>query len=142
MTSSPLKTTIRGAELLISIFGGWPSFHDAEVLRVEFDRNGPQVLASIDVFQFGPEINEEGFYVVRNRVIAELRFSGVESVTASGFNHQNVLFELVIQDAEPQQGSIAKFHVEFDDAYGLALTFRCESIEVVSVTPYNGTQPA
>lgn len=29
---------IAGAELLTSLFGAWPSFHDAEVLRLALDR--------------------------------------------------------------------------------------------------------
>ncbi len=31
---------IVGADRLASRFGGWPSFHDAEVVRLMLDRNG------------------------------------------------------------------------------------------------------
>jgi hypothetical protein len=30
-----------------ALFGAWPSFHDAEILRIEMDRSGPRVAADL-----------------------------------------------------------------------------------------------
>ena len=74
-SSSPTVTmnpTVDGAELLTVRFGYWPSFHDAEVVRVRFERSGedsPFMECQIHVFEMTEEVDEEGFYVLRHHTL-------------------------------------------------------------------------
>jgi Immunity protein 50 len=132
---------VRNRELLIKIFGGWPSFHDAEVLRVELDRDGQQLLAVIYLFRMTDKVDSSGYYVLENKVLATLRFLGVVDLTLKWFNQQNVLWNLEIIDVRERQLEHISFEVSFPSSFGLEADFKCESIEVVSVEPYaNGTQ--
>ena len=126
---------IKGSEKLTALFGEWPSFHDAEVLTFALDRNGPTIRVAIDVFAMTAEVDPQGYYVLKNRSISTLRFDGVEDFSANGFNHQNVLFDVLIEDISDRQLESAKFDVTFEDSHGLEAYFLCEAIEVESVIP-------
>jgi hypothetical protein len=128
---------IKGSEKLTESFGEWPSFHDAEVLTFEMDRNGPTIRSSIDVFATTSELDPQGFYVLKNRSTANLRFDGVTNFSAKWLNSQNVLFELAIVDiSDPQLEEGVRFEVTFDESFGLHAEFLCRSVEVESVVPF------
>ena len=89
---------IRGAEQVTAIFGYWPSFHDAEVLRVALSRepttaDGPAPLLEMDIYTFDTDgtVTPEGYYRLTNEVVVSLRFHGVDAVKLEDFNRQNVL---------------------------------------------------
>jgi len=81
---------IENATALISIFGKWPSFHDAEVLRAVLDRSGPEgpsVETMIHVFEMTSEIDSKsGLYAVKNRMLVTLRFTEISLQQIQGFN--------------------------------------------------------
>ncbi|MGO9108253.1 MAG: Imm50 family immunity protein [Thermoguttaceae bacterium] len=132
---------IRNNERLTSIYGRWPSFHDAEVIWMRFDRratslgNGPTVEALIHTFEMTSEVNSAGFYVLRNHVLVHLRFSRVMELILDGFNHQNALLVLSIEDIRHRQMEHLNFEVKFDTSFGLEASFQCQDIEVVDVQP-------
>ena len=138
------ETRIVGREKVISVFGRWPTFHDAEVLWLGLDRHGPGVgtgpslEAVIHAFEMTSEVAPTGHYVLKNHVLVHLRFVSVERVCLDGFNHQNALYSLSIRDAEPGAGESPddrRFEVTLDPAYGLGGTFACGGVEVVEVRP-------
>src|SRR5262245_55576174 len=62
---------IPGAEKVVSIFGRWPSFHDAEVVRFVLERsdpyaNGPSIFADVHAFEMTSEIAADGTYVLKH----------------------------------------------------------------------------
>jgi len=130
---------IRNIERLTSIFGCWPSFHDAEVVWLRFDRNatplgeGPTAEALIHVFTITNEVRAEGNYVLQNHVLVHLRFARIMELKVDGFNHQNALFGLSIKDITPRQMEQLNFEVGFDPSWGVGANFQCQSIEVVNV---------
>jgi hypothetical protein len=132
---------IKNHELLTSVFGRWPSFHDAEVMWLLFDRrsttlgDGPTVEALIHTFEMTKEVDAKGFFVLRNHVLVHLRFSRVLEATMDGFNHQNAIMGLDITSIRERQMEQINFEVRFDPAFGLAARFQCDEIEVVSVEP-------
>ena len=134
---------IRNSELLTSLFGYWPCFHDAEVVWLRLDRRatslgkGPTVEALIHTFEMTSEVNTAGFYVLRNHVLVQLRFARVKEVVLDGFNHQNVLNGLSIKDIRHRQMEHLNFEVAFDSTFGVTATFQCEEIEIVDVEPCN-----
>ena len=92
-------------------------YHDAEVLRVSLDRQGPTLELDVEVFAQQPEAR-----------IERLRFLDVSEVEIGGFNEQNVLF-----DVKAEQGSDGMWDVMLQSSYGLGGEFRCRTVEHLSV---------
>lgn len=132
--------TIKGSEKLISVFGFWPSFHDAEVHSFVLDRsgidgrlNGPTVEATIHLYQMTNEVDAQGYYVLKNHVLVLFRFVQVTEIQLGGFNQQNAIGELEIQDISDHQLELIKYEVEFAPSFGVAASLKCLDIEVVFV---------
>ncbi len=129
---------ITNAETLISVFGYWPSFHDAEVVALSLSRafdddHGPTLSATIHVFEMTSTVSSSGHFVCHKHSLVELRFRNIDELNLEGFNHQNALNELSIKQVDALQ-SRPQFAVSFESAYGLDCTFNCQHIEVLSVT--------
>ncbi len=129
---------ITGHERLTSIFGRWPSFHDSEVLSIRMEREGndrwasPHVYATLHVF--AARRNEQlrtgvEFY---NHTLVTFRFDLVVNLELSGFNHQNAIFDLIIQPAADDSPQ-TPIDVTFQGSYGVALAVSCKSVEIVNV---------
>jgi hypothetical protein len=114
-------------DLLVSIFGDWPSFHDAEVLSLTLDRAGPRIDLTLYVFRTGPELNDQGQFKRCDEVVVEMRFIGVGDLRLRDFNEQNVLAELSL--LEESGGKRVHLH----GLYGLTGTFLCEQVEIRKV---------
>ncbi len=137
----PLDPTevVKGAEKLTAIFGRWPSFHDAEVTSIRFERGRPPAegaVAHVSVHLFeGYREGEEIRW--RNHVVATLRFAPVVDVSLSGFNHQNAIFDLTLERGSPQSEEVIwqgpAYRVHFEPSFGVGLSFVCASIEVVAI---------
>ena len=130
-------TAIVGSERLTAVYGTWPTFHDAEVIEVhlwrgEMDSEDEQFAARVltvklHVMQEAPTSRE---------AIADLRFEGVEELRMEGFNQQNALLGIKIEERsgkEPGSDGPANFAVKFERAFGMSASFRCGGIEVVEV---------
>ncbi len=135
-----MKAAIVNSHLLEDIFGYFPSFHDAEVLRVTLYRESavrklPTLEAQIHVFEITPEIENE-HYVLKNHTLVTFRFSEIDELSWNGFNHQNVLSDLIIKDISDHQLERLKFEVQFDGIDDIDLHFRCRSIEITKVEPF------
>jgi hypothetical protein len=138
---------VRNAETLEDIFGYWPSFHDAEIVQVRLVRGDllepegkprkPTLEADVYVFETTDQVTEEGFYALRKHTLATLAFCGIDELQLDGFNHQNVLFGLSLEDISDRQLELLKWRVAFDSSFGFAATFMCEQIEVVRAVPFD-----
>jgi hypothetical protein len=87
---------IIGAERVIERFGEWPSFHDAEVVRVTLDRRGPSAAVLVHTWLMTEQVDEKGYYVLERHTLVQLIFDQLTSCELSDFNHQNVLYSLNI----------------------------------------------
>lgn len=125
---------IRGEEKLTAVYGQWPSFHDAEVWSLTYERtaDGFSVIIVIHVFQMTSEVDARGYYVLKDHTKVRIRFDRCSEVFLEGFNHQNVLFGIEISDSNPAESN-SLFVVHFNTSYGLAGSLCCESIEVEDV---------
>lgn len=134
---------IENSEALTEVFGRWPSFHDAEILWIHFDRDGqcgysgPTLETRIHVFEMTSEVNAQGGYVLRHHTLVTLRFLQVDNFNADGFNHQNVLWGLEITDVSERQLENIRFQVRFPSSYGLEMAFICKAIMVVATDAYS-----
>ncbi len=134
-----------GSQKLTSIFGEWPSFHDAEVTDVHMWRGNVKAggwddsnvfpVITIDVRIL--EATQPGGVGDSGRdVLAKLRFHDVDDLKIEGFNHQNAILGFSI--AARDRGTYANgeklppdFIVIFERAFGMAASFRCSRAEVV-----------
>ena len=133
------------SELLTDIFGYWPSFHDAEVIEFNLWRGQaepenppylfPTLTTKIHLWELTSEIDSRGYYVLRHRTLATLRFHDISELDMEGFNHQNAIFGLSITSA-PMEGFPQRVHVEFEPAFGITATFYCLRVEVMDAKPW------
>jgi hypothetical protein len=133
MDSPPVP--VLHADRILSAFGYWPSFHDAEVHRAELDRGVwpilPSVTLVIHTFDSDGTVDEKGYYRIRTSVLVTLRFDAVDDLELRDLGRQNVVSVLML---EPQRdGRIA---VELGQSFGLAGVFSCGQIEVCDVRPW------
>jgi hypothetical protein len=135
---------ISGVSKVTKVFGDWPSFQDAEVVWMRLDRrsagrgSGPTVDAMVHAFEVARANSPNGGYVLRKSVLVQLRFHDVTEVTIDGFNYQNALGGLVIEEPEEPQSGRVPFQVEFDPSHGVGASLQCGHVEVVCVKPCNG----
>lgn len=130
-----LEETVGNASALVTVFGDWPSFHDAEVLEILLQR-GPgtaSLQALIHVFKMTAEIDAEGRYVNTNHTLVRFRFAGLELHSLKWFNHQNAIDDLEVTPVTEVPG---RFSVYMPSNWGCDVEFTCESIAVLSVEPY------
>ena len=114
--------------------GEWPSFHDAEVHNLNIWRGN---VRPDDNVWTGPVI-EASFELcaLEKPYIAILKFHDCESIRMKEFNHQNALYELrftfvargTTTNGEPLSPYIT---VNFEEAFGVALSFKCFRIQAV-----------
>ena len=122
---------------LEAIFGYWPSFHDAEVLRVVLDRSGdegPTLQIVIQVFEMTSEVDAKGYYVLKNHTEVALSFTKVVVSRLQWFNHQNVLSSLEIDEIDPAATRVGD--VELPSSFGLEAVFECERAIVTDVRSF------
>jgi len=130
-----MTTTIKGienAKLIESIFGGWPSFHDAEIHDIVITRDcasGAQMDIKIHHWQGTGEVDSTGHYVSIHHTLSTFRFVGIDDLEIVGFNRQNVIADLEISEAAvPGVGYL----VSLPSLYGCGAAFKCRQIQVLS----------
>ncbi len=116
-----LSEFVSNPELVTSVLGSWPSFHDAEVLSVELRRD-PEVTVTLTIkaFPYNPSGKPQ-------RSLFTLLFKGVEKPSLEGFNEQNSLWDLTVE----REGGRLK--LTLPDSYGLAGEFWFREAEVLHV---------
>lgn len=126
---------IQGAALLTSVFHGWPSFHDAEVVRLTLRREpGSASLECVfHVFSTTGDLGPEGHFLHGDHTLATIRFDSVEQLTLEDFNDQNAIDDLKI-DLGANSGK--RFVVDIPANNGFDASFLCDLISIISAEPY------
>jgi Immunity protein 50 len=122
-----MAVKLDNSDLIVAVFGSWPSFHDAEILSIGLDRSG--VAISIRILTW---IERGGtFYEV------SFRFDDIENLVLQDFNHQNVMWGLVLTETTEERFATGNFEnrvkVEIDSVFGATCSFTCRGGSVVSV---------
>ena len=143
-----IEALIDGSQKLTSIFGYWPSFHDAEVLEFQLWRGDiapeesrhvfPILTLKMHCFEMTKEITSGGFFVLRNHTLVTFKFYDVDDMQMRGFNHQNAIFGLSINQLVRSQGPSPYYSVQLDPAFGIEASFTCLRMEVSEVMPCGG----
>ena len=127
---------ITNHEVVIQRFGYWPSFHDAEVLKVTFEAHPgyrATVTFLIETSEFTKELDLRGYYKPFNKCQIELNFTGIREMHFEDFNHQNVIFELEFEE-------VGEFiECTFDSSTGLSASIKAEEVCILSLAPIDPT---
>ena len=127
------------AARLTDIFGEWPDFHDAEVLRVSVDRGGPggpTMDVMIHVFERTAEVDSAGLYVLKHHTQVTLRFTNVDLEGLAWIKQQDVLEDLVVTELDPESNDGRAWRIELVPSYGLGATLQCERAIVMHVESF------
>ena len=136
-------TFVEHSDRLTTLFGGWPSFHDAEVHAMDLwrgdvcpERNswiGAVLTAKIQVL----EATQRGATHRGNDTLVTLRFHDIDRLELRGFNHQNAIIGLWFEHESRGDGLPNYIRVEFQQAHGVQATFVCFRVEFLSAEPYS-----
>ena len=148
-TMSNSESLIENREMLTVLFGGWPSFHDAEVIELNCWRGSikpgdwddsnifPILAVKLRILQAAQNAYSAG----SPDVLATLRFYDVDQLKIDDFNHVNQIFDFTVVSQE--RGSFLNGEklppylvVSFDRGFGISAEFRCFRIEVSDVVAF------
>jgi hypothetical protein len=87
---------VKGGQEFCDWFGSTPSFHDAEVLSLHLDRALPTRL-TIHTWRMTNKV-EDGLFVLEQHVVVTFCLDAVSDCDLSGFNHQNVVDGVEIEE--------------------------------------------
>jgi Immunity protein 50 len=87
-----------GAETLVTWFGEWPSFHDAEIMSVHLDREAMSSLR-IRVWKRGDQTDDQGYFVRLKETVVVFEFREIKYLRLEGEDAdcQNVISGLSIE---------------------------------------------
>lgn len=115
--------SIPGAEQLIEWFGGWPTFHDAEVLELSLRRDGKSCLR-IHAWRISEELDTAGYFVTDHHAVISFWFEGVLDLDLADFSVQNVISGLVCYKNENG------FRVTMSPCYGISGFIEAERLSI------------
>lgn len=134
------RPLIDGVDLLLKVFGAWPSFREAQVVRLTLDRqgsgeSGPTLEAWIHLLEGTGGVDADGPSALRIHALAHLAFHGVASLGMGGWCERNALSGLRIADASQHRLHGLDVEVEFVGTSGVNAGFVCRRVEIRSVEP-------
>lgn len=130
-------------DLLLKVFGRWPSFHDAEVHRVVMDCSpGPLSLDSqpslqllIHTWSGTGRVMADGYLERVNHSLVDFLFEEVDDLVLEGLSHHNVLFSLDFEYELDSGTTQAGLRVRLAYCVGLCGEFTAVRGKVLAVHP-------
>ena len=111
-----MHDAIENSQAVTNLLGYWPSFHDAEIHALRCERQGndaPFLECAFSVERDIRHENRQGATTPGKRVMITLRFCHASLESLSGWNEQNVIFDLVIRScATPGRAHQMEISVE------------------------------
>ena len=107
---------LTGVDAVTQWFGGWPSFHDAEVISILLARKGESVLR---VYPYHPQKPATVDFILED----------VTDVELDDFSCQNVINSLGVEKATDQNGDRV-YRVILAPCYGVAGRIDAKSLRV------------
>jgi hypothetical protein len=136
---------VENPEILSSIFGYWPSFHDGYLLSVLLEAGEPSLTMTIHCFASSGKVDDKGYYELQNHTLATLEFDGIALEYLSNFAGGNIISALELNDIENDPlGEEAyrycaipdvRFHARLGSSYGCVASIGYVSARVISAVP-------
>ena len=136
---------IQDFQRVLAHLGMWPSFHDAEVLKLTVDRThvatAKEISPVLDLHLRGwvmtSEITEQGFYKLHGDAVFHFQFERVTNLHIEGFNNQNVISALNLEVVDdPHNRDHKVLQVELEHCYVFEASFTAQGARVLGITPY------
>jgi len=108
--------TIPGANEILSWFGEWPTFHDAEIMSLHIDRERRASSMRIHTWIRSNRTDADGRFIREREAVVVFEFTGIGSLRLEGedADGQNVISALVIE--QTRDG----YRLMMSPCYGLA----------------------
>ncbi|EDY83135.1 hypothetical protein VDG1235_2759 [Verrucomicrobiia bacterium DG1235] len=131
--SSEAVSKVYGKEKLIEFLGHWPSFHDMEVVKLEFDRlqNHPSIYSDLNAEFYVYDLYQSPNSPERKQAFLDIEFTGIKDLEMKGWNHQNAIHGLSIQKNDE------KLFIVSWGGCGHDVSFSCESISIMRIRERN-----
>jgi hypothetical protein len=142
-----IEDHILGSNKVVSIFGYWPSFHDAEVLELRLWRGDvnpsenrwimPVLTVRMHFCELAREIHLEGNIFLRNHTLVTFEFRDLSQLLVKNFDSENSMLRLAIVPHEQASQPKSRLSVTFEGATprGMTASFSCLEIEVIEAVP-------
>ena len=123
----PFVDQIPGYKEFTGFCGGWPSFHDLEILKLELNRGAPSYLI-IHVFggpkpTIGPR-SDTRLASPPTDVVVTFVLEGIDDLDLADFSSQNVIFGLRLE----KESDI--FRITMDPCFGMAGTISATNVTI------------
>lgn len=120
--SSDLESIV-GAQRLYDWFGYWPDFHDAEVLKLQFELGGPVAL-TIHTWEMTNRVDSSGFYETTKHVTVDFLLDGVTRIDIQDPWENSILLSLGMKRID------AGFSFDLTAAYGISGEIDAEKVSL------------
>ncbi|HEY7354528.1 MAG TPA: Imm50 family immunity protein [Terriglobales bacterium] len=112
---------IPGVAELHDWFGYWPTFHDAEILSMLLNRKARSSIV-VHTWKMTRDLDEKGDYGLAKHVVVEFILEGIRDLDLSGFNHQNVVVGIQIEEKD------SGFLIRLNGSYGVEGSIDVDSL--------------
>lgn len=134
---------IHNEEKINNRFGHWPTFHDAEIIRVEListKGNDSKIQMDIYVYELTDQTNENGYFKTKNNTLVTMIFDGVRIDQWKWSSDLDTIFELKIDKITGNDNKVYPYQVEMPSVIGgeYGLWFSCKAINVKNAVDYIG----
>ena len=121
---------IPGADSVVSWFGSWPTFHDAEVLGLQLNRKGRSWIKiyAWNISRRTYEKDGKQYFILEKHAVVTFLLEGIVELEMHDFSSQNVVSDFDIE----RHGDA--FLMTLEPCYGLSGTILASHI-AVQVTP-------
>lgn len=125
-----IPSYLHGYESIVEIYGRWPSFHDAPVIR--WANHADVIELEVEAGEMTSEVDARGYHVIAKQCVVVFRFTGIIARELDQFMPENILFELGFSSVTDFTAKEI-FEVELNSALGSDLCgrFTATSGEIV-----------
>ena len=120
---------IPGWASVVNWFGYSPNFHDAEVVSIDLRRDPEPSVVRVHGWRVNEDQTDSGHFRIDRDALITFTIKGIRSVNLIGWNHQNVLSELWVDQTEKV------FVLHLQEIYGVDGSIAADEISV-SIEPF------
>ena len=127
-----IPTYIQNHEAVVSFYGDWPSFHDANVPEYRAPTLEDSTLDfTLHTWQMTNDVDSKGYFVLHKHALVKFYFDGLTDVQMDAFGTGNILFgvDFIRTDQD------AELSVELNSVMAMPGSFNARNGVVVSVIP-------
>lgn len=134
------RSLVENAAPVVALYGRWPTFHDADLLRLTLDlvtssRDGARCEVTLLAFRMTDQVDARGQYVLTDYALVTLGFENVYVACLPEFEIAGLyqIFGLTIEAADGALSSGRKLRVAIGPVAGAEGVLYCDRASVLSL---------